>query len=57
MILNIPSDLEHWFILSKSYTDEDGIKYVFHGLSTCMGDNPLAKACGSSPHSGGVTAV
>ena len=29
----------------------------YHGLSTCMGDNPLAKACGLSPHTGRQTMV
>ena len=35
-----------YFILSKVYTDV---------LSTCMGDNPLAKARGLSPCTGGQT--
>ena len=29
-----------YFILSKVYTDEGGMKYLYHGLSTYMGDNP-----------------
>ena len=32
-----------------------GITQIYHGLSTCMGDNPLAKASGLSPHTGGQT--
>ena len=30
------------------------MKYLYHGLSTCTGDNPLAKARGLSPHTGGT---
>ena len=29
--------------LMKVYTDEGGIKSLYHGLSICTGDNPLAK--------------
>ena len=29
-----------YFILSKVYTEEDGIKQLYHGLSTCTGDRP-----------------
>ena len=32
-----------YFILSKVYSEEGGIKKLYYGLSTCMGDNPLAK--------------
>ena len=32
-----------YFILSKVYSEEGGIKKLYCGLSTCMGDNPLAK--------------
>ena len=39
-------------ILSNIYTDEDGIKKLYRCLSNCMGDNPLFKACGLSPHTG-----
>ena len=45
------------FILIKVYTDENGMKYLYHGLSTCTGDNPLAKARGLSPRTGGQTVV
>ena len=31
------------FRVSKVYTDEGGIKYFYQCLSTCMGDNLLAK--------------
>ena len=40
-------------ILSKVYTD----RVVYHGLSACAGDNPLSKACGLSPRTGGQTMV
>ena len=48
-----------YFAMCKVYTDEDGIKYLYHGLSTCTEDNPLAhlKACGLSPRTGGQTMV
>ena len=32
-----------YFILSKVYSEEGGITKLYYGLSTCMGDNPLAK--------------
>ena len=41
-----------YFILSKVYTDEGGIKYLYHGLSAGTIDNPLAKTHGLS-HTGG----
>ena len=28
---------------------------VYHGLSTCTGDNPLVKVCRLSPHTGRQT--
>ena len=47
-----------YYILTKVYTDtEGGIKYLYHGLSACTGNNPLAKARGLSPRTGGQTAV
>ena len=46
-----------YFILSKVYSNEGGIKQLYHGLSICIGDNPLAKACGLSPFTGGQTMV
>ena len=47
-----------YFILSKVYTDEGGIKqlYLHHGYSACTGDNPralLTKARGLSHRTGG----
>ena len=45
------------FILSKVYTDEGGVKYLYPDLSACTGDNPLAKARGLSPRTGGQTMV
>ena len=33
------------------------MKELYHGLSACMGDNPLAKACGLAPCIGGHTMV
>ena len=30
--------------MCKVYTDEGGIKLLYHGLSACTGDNPLTKA-------------
>ena len=33
-------------VLSKVYNAEGGVKYLYHGLSTYTGDNPLAKAHG-----------
>ena len=35
-----------YFILTKVYIYEGGIKYLFHGLFACAGDSPLAKARG-----------
>ena len=48
-----------YFTLSKVNTDKSDIKqlYMYHGLSTCMGDNPLAKARGLSPRTGRQTMV
>ena len=31
-----------YFILSKVYTDEGGMKLLFYGLSACKADNSLA---------------
>ena len=39
------------------YTDKGRIKKLYHGLSTCTGDNPLAKARGLTPRTGGQTMV
>ena len=39
-----------YFILSKIYSYEGGIKY--HSLSACTGNNPLAKAHELSPCTG-----
>ena len=36
-------------VLSKVYIDLGGIKQLHHGLSTQMGEYPLAKARGLSP--------
>ena len=41
--------------MCKIYTDVGGIKIVMPWLSPCTGDNPLAKACRLSPHTGGQT--
>ena len=46
---------KQYFILSKIYADEGGIKLLYHGLSACTGDNPLAKARGLYPRTGGQT--
>ena len=46
-----------YFILSKVYTDEGGTKKLYHGLPACTRDNPQAKACELSPHTGGQTTV
>ena len=43
-----------YFILSN-VTDEGGIKWSYHGLSACVGDNPLARACKVSARIGGQT--
>ena len=43
-----------YFILSKVYTDECGIKKLKHSLLGFAGDNPLAKACGLSLCTGGT---
>ena len=40
------------FLNDKAFTGEGGIKYLYHGLSICTGDNPLAKACELYPHIG-----
>ena len=45
------------FMLSKVFTDKDGIKKLFNNLSACVGDNPLAKAIGLSPRTGRQTMV
>ena len=37
------------FPTEKVYTDKGDIKSLYHGLSLCTVDNPLAKACGLSP--------
>ena len=42
---------------SAPYTDEDGIKYLYHGLSVCTEDKPLAEARGLFPCTGGQTVV
>ena len=34
-LLDITNLSTKYFILSKVYTDEDGIKYINHGLSAC----------------------
>ena len=47
----------NYFIMNKVYTDEGGMKYIYHGLSSGTGDNPLAKACGLYPRTGGQTVV
>ena len=46
-----------YFILSKVFTDEGEIRLLYHGLSTCVGDNPLTKAHGLSPRTGRLTIV
>ena len=38
-------------------TDAHGIKQLYHGLSSCTGDNPLAIACGLSPPTARQTVV
>ena len=37
----------NYFILSKGYTDEAGVKYLYPELSTCAEDYPLPKTPGS----------
>ena len=44
-------------IPSKVYADEGGIKQLYHGLSTCTGANPLAKARALFPRTCGQTVV
>ena len=46
-----------YFILSKFYTDEGGMIYLYHGLSACTEDNPHSTARGLSPRTGGQTVV
>ena len=46
-----------YFSQSNGYTDEGGIKSLYHGLSACSGNHPLAKARGLSPRTGGQTMV
>ena len=46
-----------YFTMSKVYTDKNGIKKLYHSVSSCKGDNSLAKACGLSPHTGRQTMV
>ena len=46
-----------YFILSKVYSGEGGIKQLYHGLSACAGDNQLAKAFGLSPRTSGENMV
>ena len=46
-----------YLITDNVYIDLGGtsLKYLYHGLSTCTADNQLAKARGSSLHTGGQT--
>ena len=44
-----------YFAMGKVCTDKGSIKQLYHGLSACTGDNPLAKARGLSPRTGGQT--
>ena len=44
-------------ILSKVYTNKGDIKQLYHGLSACTRDDPLAKARGLSPRTDGQTMV
>ena len=46
-----------YFMLSKVYTDEGSTIKLYHGLSACTGDNPLAKARVLSPRTGRQTMV
>ena len=46
-----------YFAMGKVCTDKGSIKQLYHGLSACTGDNPLAKARGSSPRTGGQTMI
>ena len=46
-----------YVVLSKVYTNEGGVKLLNRGLSACTGDNPLAKARGLSPRTGGQNMV
>ena len=46
-----------YFVLSKIYFDEGVVKYLYDGFSACTGGNPLAKARGLSPRTGGQTMV
>ena len=51
LVENHELNMKH-FILSKVYIDEGSIRKFYSGLSTYMGDNPLAKTCGLSPFTG-----
>ena len=46
-----------YFLLSKVYAVEGGLKYVYHSLSVCAGANPRAKARGLSPRTDWQTVV
>ena len=56
-LLEIPNFGMKYFLMSKVHTDESFIEYFNHGLSAYTGDNPLAKACGLSPRTGGQIVV
>ena len=43
--------------VGKVYTDEGGIKELYHSVSTCSRDYPLTTACRLSACTGGQTMV
>ena len=48
LLLDVASFSMKYFILSKVYSDEGGLKSLYHGLPTCMEDNPRALVSGLS---------
>ena len=45
------------FTMHKVYTDKGGMKFFYHSLSACMGNNPRALARELSPRTGGQTII
>ena len=43
-LLTIVKFWNECFHTNKVYTNEGGIKQLYHSVSACAGDNPLAKA-------------
>ena len=56
-VSKIPNFSMKYFIFSKVYSVLDGIKKLYHCLSACARDDPLAKVRGLSPRTGGQTMV